>query len=90
MPFCDEAYLKNLQETGPVRVSEPLPYFSPRNSGGKMMLQSLDFSRQSDMLPPLNFSEQVTPRLSQKSKIVVPLSKIQFNSQNTALLSSRA
>ena len=88
MPFTDEGYLKNLQETGPVRVSEPLPFsFSPRNS---IALQSIDFSRQSDLLPPLNNSQQITPRVSQKSKIFVPLSKIQFNPQNTALLSSRA
>ena len=33
-------------EAAQVRVSEPLPFtFSPRNSGGKMNLQSLDFSK---------------------------------------------
>ena len=78
-------------EAAPVRVSEPLPFtFSPRNSGGKMTLQSLDFSRQSDMLPALNYTAQVTPRIAKKAKLFVPLNKIQFDTKNSALLSSRA
>lgn len=64
-------------EAANVRFSEPLPFsFSPRNSGGKMNMQSFDFSKQQDLLPALNNTAQVTPRIAKKAKIVVPLSKI--------------